>query len=175
MAPRIFTFLRSPVTGTSGGQPTRLQVAWSVESCRKLASSVEISDQCRDWAFCEGRIDAAVPSVLRRGIGARQHAARALHRKSPTMKQFAHVARMILNPELLLDHPGNHGRRPDAGVQTVGHRTTIENVPQVLLLLLCQFRWPTRAIPFQQTIDSIGLITLKPLRLCFSQIRIWLI
>src|SRR5260370_41302209 len=35
------------VTGTSGGQPTRLQVAWSVESCRKLASSVKISAQCR--------------------------------------------------------------------------------------------------------------------------------
>lgn len=50
-APRIFTFLRSPVTGTSGGQPTRLQVACSVESCRKLASSVKINAQCRDWAF----------------------------------------------------------------------------------------------------------------------------
>src|SRR5258707_8113541 len=104
MAPRIFTFLRSPVTGTSGGHPTRLQVAWSVESCRKLASSVKISAQCRDWAFFEGRIDAAVPSVLRRGIGARQHAARSLHPKTPTMKQFSHLAPMILNPELLLYH-----------------------------------------------------------------------
>src|SRR5437899_2520953 len=37
MAPRIFTLL--PLTGTSGGQPTRLQVACKVESCRKLASS----------------------------------------------------------------------------------------------------------------------------------------
>jgi hypothetical protein len=43
----IFTLLRSPVTGTSGGQPTRLQVACRVESCRKLASSVKISAQCR--------------------------------------------------------------------------------------------------------------------------------
>src|SRR5712692_392541 len=51
MAPRIFTLLRSPVTGTSGGQPTRLQVACRVESCRKLASSVKISAQCRAWAF----------------------------------------------------------------------------------------------------------------------------
>ena len=49
--PRIFTFLRSPVTGTSGGHPTRLQVAWMVESCRKLASSVKMSAQCRERAF----------------------------------------------------------------------------------------------------------------------------
>src|SRR5438270_401736 len=42
MAPKIFTLLRCPVTGTSGGQPIRLQVACRVESWRKLASSVEI-------------------------------------------------------------------------------------------------------------------------------------
>src|ERR1035437_1453810 len=55
MAPRIFTLLRSPVTGISGGHPTRLQVAWSVESCRKLASSVKRSAQCRERAFFLGR------------------------------------------------------------------------------------------------------------------------
>src|SRR5437667_4365670 len=54
MAPRIFTLLRSPVTETPGGQPTRRQVACRVESCRKLASSVKISAQCRAWAFFEG-------------------------------------------------------------------------------------------------------------------------
>src|SRR6478672_9312453 len=99
MAPRIFTFLRSPVTGTSGGHPMRLQVAWSVESCRKLASSVKMSAQCRERVFFKGGIDAAVPSVLCRGIGARQHAAGPLHRKSPAMKQSAHMAGMILNTE----------------------------------------------------------------------------
>jgi hypothetical protein len=51
IAPKIFTVLRAPVTGTCGGQPTRLQVACSVESCRKLALSVKISAQCRAWAF----------------------------------------------------------------------------------------------------------------------------
>jgi hypothetical protein len=39
--------LRSPVTGISGACPTRLQLACSVESCRKLASSVKIS--ARFW------------------------------------------------------------------------------------------------------------------------------
>src|SRR4051812_13802851 len=50
-APKIFTFLRSPVTAISGGLPIRLQVAWSVESCRKLASSVKMSAQFRALAF----------------------------------------------------------------------------------------------------------------------------
>src|ERR1700686_298160 len=99
--------------------------------------------------FFKGGIDAAVPSVLRCGIGACQHAAGPLHREPPAVKQLAHMARMILNPELLLDHPGNHGRGPDATVQTVSYRTTVENVSQLLLLLFCQFRWPTRPIPFQ--------------------------
>jgi len=38
------------------------------------------------------------------------------------------MAGMILNAELLLDHPGNHGRRPDAGIQTVSNRTAVENI-----------------------------------------------
>jgi hypothetical protein len=123
-----------------------------------------MSAQCRDRAFFKGGIDAAVPSVLRCRVGARQHAAGPLHRKSPSVKQFAHVAGMILNAEFLLDHPSNHGRRPDAAIQTVRHRTAVENVTQLLLLLFCQLRGPTRPIPFQQTIDSLRLITLEPFR-----------
>src|ERR1700694_356330 len=164
MAPRIFTLLRSPVTGISGGQPTRLQVACKVESCRKLASSVKISAQCRAWAFFKLRIDAAAQAVLRRDIGAGQNAARTLHRKSPGMKQLAHMTGVILDAELLLDHPSDHGRRPNAVVQTVRHWTAVQNISQLLLLLFRQFRWPTRPIAFQQTVHSIALIALEPLR-----------
>jgi len=42
---------RAPVTGISGGWPTRLQVACRVESCRKLASSVKISARFSVRAF----------------------------------------------------------------------------------------------------------------------------
>jgi len=70
---------------------------------------------------------------------------------------------VILDAELLLDHPGDHGRGPDAVVQTVSHRTTVHNVPPLLLLLFRQFRWPARPIAFQQTIHSLGLIALQPL------------
>src|SRR4051794_11065431 len=50
-APEIFTFLRVPVAAISGGLPMRLQVAWSVESCRKLVSSEKMSAQFRARAF----------------------------------------------------------------------------------------------------------------------------
>ena len=75
-----------------------------MESCRKLASSVKISDQCRDWAFFfKGGIDAAVPSVLS-AASARASTRRGRCTENPQpVKQFAHMARMILNPELLLD------------------------------------------------------------------------
>ena len=39
--------LRSPVTGTSGGQPTRLQVACRVESCRKPSGQIHSGDCIR--------------------------------------------------------------------------------------------------------------------------------
>src|SRR3982750_2572399 len=109
MAPKIFTLLRSPVTAISGGLPTRLQVAWSVESCRKLASSVKRRAQFRARAFLKLGINAAVPAILRCGIGARQYPAGPLHRKPQSTKQFAHMAGVILHPELLLDDPGDPG------------------------------------------------------------------
>jgi len=45
------------------------------------------------------------------------------------------MAGMILNAEFRFDHPGNHGRGPNAAVQAVGFRTVVENIPQLLLLL----------------------------------------
>ena len=39
------------VTGICGGWPTRLQVAYKVESWRKLASSLKIRAQSWVWAF----------------------------------------------------------------------------------------------------------------------------
>jgi hypothetical protein len=59
--PRIFTLLRSPRMGTSGGRPVRLQVTRSVESCRKLASSVKFNAPFSVWAFFKVGIGLPVP------------------------------------------------------------------------------------------------------------------
>src|SRR5271167_3006199 len=80
------------------------------------------------------------------------------------MQQFAHVAGMVMHPELLLDHPGDHGRGPDSGVQTIGHRTAVQNVPQRLPLRALQLRWSSGALSFQQTFDPMHLIACQPLR-----------
>ena len=84
-----------------------------------------------------------MPAVLRAGVGAGQHAARSLHRKAQPVQQFSHVARMIADAEFFLDHPGNHGRGPQAAVQAVRHGTTIENVPELLPLSRYQLWRPS--------------------------------
>jgi hypothetical protein len=73
------------------------------------------------------------------------------------------MAGMILNTELLLDQPGDHGRCPDAIVQTIGDWAAVKDVCQLLLLLACQLRWPSRSKSFQQTVHALGLILLQPL------------
>src|SRR3990167_9954107 len=95
MAPRILTLLRSPVTGISGGCPMRLQVACRVESCRKLASSVKISARFSRRAFFKVGVGMPVPAILLHGIGARQQTASALHRKTPTMQELAHLSGVV--------------------------------------------------------------------------------
>src|SRR2546425_11881620 len=102
MAPKIFTFFRSPVTGTSGGQPTRLHVAWRVESCRKLASSVKSSAQFCARAFFNVGIGIALPTITLGGSGSRQYAFRSLHGKANLVKNLADVTRMVLNSEFFL-------------------------------------------------------------------------
>src|SRR5208283_496201 len=163
MAPKILTLFRCPVPGICGGWPTRLQVAYKVESWRKLASSLKIRAQFWSWAFFKIGIDLAVPAILQPGVGFGQNPSWALHRKAQFMQQFAHVAGMVMHPELLLDHPGDHGRGPDSGVQTIGHRTAVQNVPQRLPLRALQLRWSSGALSFQQTFDPMHLIACQPL------------
>src|ERR1022692_855304 len=74
------------------------------------------------------------------------------------------MTRMIMNIELFLDHPANHGGCPDPTVQTVSRWPAVQDVSQLSLLFLRQFRRPTRPIPFQQALNSLNLITLQPLR-----------
>src|SRR5467141_3665897 len=134
MAPKIFTLLRCPVTGTAGGQPIRLQVACRVESWRKLASSVIF--------FFKTGIGVPLPAILLVSVGSGQHATRALHGEAQTMEQLAHMARMIMNAEFLLDDPGNHGRGPDARIQAVGYRAAFENVVELFPLRRGQLQGP---------------------------------
>jgi hypothetical protein len=67
--------------------------------------------------FSKAGIGVPLPAILLVSVGTGQQATRALHREAQTMEQPAHMARMILNAELFLDDPGDHGRGPDTGIQ----------------------------------------------------------
>src|SRR5258708_24977221 len=103
MAPKIFTLLRCPVTGTSGGQPTRLQVACRVESWRKLASSANINAQFCRCVFFKAGISVPLRATLLVSVGWTQPATPALPAEAQTMEQHAHMSGVITNAEFLPD------------------------------------------------------------------------
>ncbi len=99
-----------------------------------------------------------LPAILLVSVGSGQHATRALHREARTMEQFAHMSRMIVNAEFLLDYPGDHGRGPDARIQAVSYRATVENVVELFPLHRRQPQWPARAMPFEQPLHAKSLV-----------------
>src|ERR1022692_2056812 len=114
--------------------------------------------------FFKAGIDVPLPAILLINVGPGQHATRALHGKARTMEQLAHMAWMIMNAKFLLDHPGDHRRSPDARIQAVSYWTTIDNAVELFPLRRRQLPWPTRAMPFEQPLQAIGLIACQPLR-----------
>src|SRR5271166_1257668 len=79
------------------------------------------------------------------------------------MQQLAHMAGVVVHSELLLNHPRDHGRGPDSGVQAIGHRAAVQDVLQGLLVRATQLRRSSAALSFQQTFDAMGFITCQPL------------
>ena len=70
---------------------------------------------------------------------------------------------MVGHAELFLDHPGQHRGGPQARIQTVRYRTTVENVAEMGALLRRQQRRPAGPVSFQQSIHSVRLIKGQPL------------
>jgi len=108
--------------------------------------------------FFKPGIGVALPAILLISAGSGQHATRALHREAQTMEQPAHMAWMIMNAELFLDDPGDHGRGPDTGIQAVGYWAAVENVVELFPLRQRQLQWPSRAMSFEQPVDAKSLI-----------------
>src|SRR6266478_9624733 len=104
-----------------------------------------------------------MPAILLPGIGSGQSPSRALHRIAQAMQQLADMSGMVLHTELLFDHPGDHRRGPHSAIQSVGHRTTVENVSELFSLPLRQHRRPTGPVALEQTLDPMSLIARQPL------------
>ena len=108
--------------------------------------------------FFKPGIGVALPAILLISAGSSEHATRTLHREAQTMEQPAHMARMIMNAELFLDDPGDHGRGPDTGIQAVGYWAAVENVVELFPLRQRQLQWPARAMSFEQPVDAKSLV-----------------
>src|ERR1039458_4596713 len=79
------------------------------------------------------------------------------------MEQYAHVARMVDGAELRFDHPGDHGRGPDSGVQPISHRPAVQDVAQAAALRFRQPRRPPGPVTLQEALDAMSLIPSQPL------------
>jgi hypothetical protein len=69
---------------------------------------------------------------------------------------------MVLHGELLLDHARQDRRGPDAGVQTVRHRTTFHDVVEVPALLLGQCAGATTAVTFLESFRTVLIPAANP-------------
>src|SRR5260370_13402593 len=79
------------------------------------------------------------------------------------MQPLAPLSGMVLHTELLFDHPGDHRRGPHSALQSVGHRTTVENVSELFSLPLRQHRRPTGPVALEQALYPMSLIAQQPL------------
>jgi hypothetical protein len=86
---RVLAFSASPGLPVGIRRDSRWRGWWNPAG---LASSVKMSAQCRERALFKGWIDAAAPSVLRRGIGAHRRVMGPLHGKYQAVQQFAHIS-----------------------------------------------------------------------------------
>jgi hypothetical protein len=92
--------------------------------------------------FFKAGIGVPPPAILLVSVGTGRHATRAPHGDAQTVEQLAHMAWMLMNAEFLVDDPGDHGRGPDARIQTIGYRAAAENVVELFPRRRRQFQWP---------------------------------
>ena len=85
-----------------------------------------------------------------------------MKRTAQPMKQFAHMARMIAHPKLLLDDVGQDRRGPDSRVESVSHRAAFNNVVKMLELFWSQFTRASRAMAFFNSLRAVLIPVANP-------------
>ena len=64
------------------------------------------------------------------------------------MQEFAHMARMVVDAEFLLEDVRQDRRSPNTRVQTVSHRSAFHNVMEQLPLFLGEFAGASAPMSF---------------------------
>ena len=85
-----------------------------------------------------------------------------MNRTTQTMKQFAHMARMIAHPKLLMDDVGQDRGGPDSRVESVSHRAAFNNVVEMLELFCSQFARASAAMAFLDPLRTILIPVANP-------------
>jgi hypothetical protein len=78
------------------------------------------------------------------------------------MQEFAHMARMILDAEFLLQDIGQNGRGPNAGVQAISDRAAVHDVMELLPLGFGEFARATTAIAFLDALQALRIPAANP-------------
>ena len=65
------------------------------------------------------------------------------------------MSRVIINFKFIMDDLRDDRGGPYPGVQAVSDGPALHNVFYPLHLFLGEFRWPTAAMPFQQSVDPV--------------------
>ena len=87
---------------------------------------------------------------------------RSLHRAPEPMKEFAHMARVVVDAEFLLEDVSQDGRSPDAGVQAVSHRSAFHDVVKLLPLLLGELAGASAPMSFLDPLHAIFIPAAHP-------------
>jgi len=69
---------------------------------------------------------------------------------------------MVGNRKFFLNNPGDHRAGPNAGMESIGHRTTIQNVRQSLQLRIGKFFGAARAVSLQNPVHAPSLPVVQP-------------
>lgn len=78
------------------------------------------------------------------------------------MKDAGDMGGMITDREFFFNDPADHRASPDAGIESIGHRTAVENVGKGLVLFFGETLRASRSVPFQHSLETVFLPTAQP-------------
>ena len=96
------------------------------------------------------------------GLGQDQARGGAWPRADESRQEFAHLARMVLDAEFLLEDADQDGRGPSAGVQALSHRAAVHEIMELLPLGFVEFARATTAVPFLDALHALRIPVANP-------------
>jgi hypothetical protein len=103
------------------------------------------------------------PSLLPLRIGLGQLLGGTLNGKPQLVENLPNMVFMIAHPKLDLNHMPDSSTCPNSRRESIGYRTTVQNLSQSFQLLVLQSPWSPRVLPFLEPCYSQALVPLQPI------------